>query len=336
MLWFIYFTSACQVQLAKNHSNTLAYIFGNSKDNGVWNEQIRSENLPKYKKFKPSSIIDFGSWNWRYSLPSKMEFSNFNCPSSDEMIRLNKHENSATDAAVATKEWEPGSLAASIPTGLSDYAKMNTNYANLLRDFGVDGMNNGQIVAELESVLGIKITGRTEEPAQWALVQPDEESRQRVHSQLVLLRLYKRWAMSSIAAKLSMQVYEVRSIVKEYKRKLKAVIRSRADEARQKRRMLGADYLQTLESALDQRKGTRITVSKLKRDLTRSHPELDGISDFWVRDALRNRWACSFKKLERAPRLSVEGGRVRMFHKSAYVVLRLLEEEVEAIFFDKF
>ena len=110
---------------------------------------------------------------------------------------------------------------------------MNTNYANLLRDFGVDDMNNCQIMAELESVLGIKITGRTEEPAQWALVQPDEESRQRVHSQLVLLRLYKRWAMSSIAAKLLMQVYEVRSFVKEYKRKLKAVIRSRADEARQ-------------------------------------------------------------------------------------------------------
>ena len=168
-------------------------------------------------------------------MPSKMEFSNFYCPSSDETIRLNKHENSATHAAVATEEWKPGSLAASIPTGLSDCAKMNTNYANLLRDFGVDDMNKCQIMAELESVLGIKITGRTEEPAQWAPVQPDEESRQRVHSQLMLLRLYKRWAMSSIAAKLSMQVYEVRSFVKEYKRKLKAVIRSRADEARQKR-----------------------------------------------------------------------------------------------------
>ena len=161
-----------------------------------------------------------------------MEFSNFNCQSSDETIRLIKQEKRATHAAVATEEWEPGSLAASIPTGLSDCSKMNTNYANLLRDFGVDGMNNGQIVAELESVLGIKITGRAEESAQWAPVQPDEESRQRMHSQLVLLRFYKRWAISSIAAKLSMQVHEVRSIVKEFKRKLKAVLRARADEAR--------------------------------------------------------------------------------------------------------
>ena len=57
----IYFTSACRVQHAKSHPSTLACTLSNSKDNGVWNEQIRSENLSKYKKFRlplrPAYII---------------------------------------------------------------------------------------------------------------------------------------------------------------------------------------------------------------------------------------------------------------------------------------
>ena len=58
----IYFTSACRVQLAKNHPSSLACTLNNSKDNGVWNEQIRSENLPKYKKFRLPSRPDYIIW----------------------------------------------------------------------------------------------------------------------------------------------------------------------------------------------------------------------------------------------------------------------------------
>ena len=166
---------------------------------------------------------------------------------------------------------------------------------------------------------------RCEKSMQWVPVQHDGERNQRINSQLVFLQLYKRWSIYSIATKLSMQVHEMRRVLKEYKRKLKTIRRANANETTQNRRKLKTYHLQTLESSLDGRKGTRITISKLKRDPTQNHPELDGISDFCIRDALKNYWAFSFKKLERASKLSIESGRVRMFHESAKVLLNLLQ-----------
>ena len=265
-----------------------------------------------------------------------MEYSNFYCPGFDEAFVLKKHEKETPPATIMTEEWDPDSLAVVIPVGLSDCPKMNTKYADLLQNLGVNDMNNKQIMEELESVLGIRTSGDSEESMQWVPVQHDGERNQRIHSQLVFLRLYKRWSINSIATKLSMQVHEVRRVLKEYKRKLKAIRRAHANETTQNRRKLKTYHLQTLESSLDGRKGTRITVSKLKRDLTQNHPELDGISDFCIRDALKNHWAFSFKKLERASKLSTESGRVRVFHESAKVLLNLLQGEIETIFFDEF
>ena len=133
-----------------------------------------------------------------------------------------------------------------------------------------------------------------------------------------------------------MRVHEVRRIQNEYRRRLKAIRRARADDARENRRKLRTHHLQTLESSLDQRKGARITVSKLKIDLIKSYSELDGISDFCIRDALRNRLSYSFKMLEKAPKLLTESGRIRMFHESAKVMLSLLQGEVKTVFFDEF
>ena len=86
-----------------------------------------------------------------------------------------------------------------------------------------------------------------------------------------------------------------------------------ADEAIENRRKLMINHLQTLESSLNEWKRTRITVSKLKIDLIKSYPELDGILDFCIRDTLRNRLSYSFKNREKASNLSTESGRIRMF-----------------------
>ena len=66
---------------------------------------------------------------------------------------------------------------------------------------------------------------------------------------------------------------------------------------RENRRKLKIHYLKTLESSLDERKGTKLTVSKLKVDLIKNYLELDGISNFCIRDALRNRLSYSFISL---------------------------------------
>ena len=132
-----------------------------------------------------------------------------------------------------------------------------------------------------------------------------------------------------------MRVHEVRRTQNEYRCRLKAIWRALADDERENRRKLRTHHLQTLESSLDERKGAGITVSKLKIDLIKSYPELDGISDFCIRDALRNRLSYSFKKLEKAPKLSTESGRIRMLHESAKVMLSLLQRKVKTVLFDE-
>ena len=133
-----------------------------------------------------------------------------------------------------------------------------------------------------------------------------------------------------------MWVHEVRRTQNENRCRLKAIWRALTDDARENRRKLRTHHLQTLESSLDERKGARITVSKLKKkDLIKSYPELDGISDFCIRDALRNRLSYRFKKLEKAPKLSTESGRIRMLYESAKVMLSLLQGEVKTVLFDE-
>ena len=91
-------------------------------------------------------------------------------------------------------------------------------------------MNNKQIMEELESVLGIRTSGDSEESMQRVPVQHDGERNKRIHSQLVFLQLYKRWSINCIATKLSMQVNEMMRVLNEYKRKLKAIRRAHANE----------------------------------------------------------------------------------------------------------
>ena len=188
-----------------------------------------------------------------------------------------------TTGIAATEEWDPDSLASQVPTELLDYPKMNTNYADLLISLGVSDMSNDQITEELDPPLnrdfgrkrGILAVGACA-TRRWAeqgdaLTIGVPETLQTVVDQ-------------SIATKLSMRVHEVSRTQNENRCRLKAIWRALADDARENRRKLRTHHLQTLESSLDERKGARITVSKLKIDLIKSYPELDGISDFCIKE----------------------------------------------------
>ena len=102
-----------------------------------------------------------------------MENSNFYCPSFGKAIVFRMHEKDESPALAATEEWDPDSLTALVSTRLSDCPKMNTNYADLLRNFGVSDMSNGQITEELGSVLGIRTSGESDEFTQWTPAQSD-------------------------------------------------------------------------------------------------------------------------------------------------------------------